>query len=91
MQYHIEVVISHDMCMYRGVSYINTSMTKEGLPAKFVSEKAPRTAIVVYKNGTLSLMQVLTCVTWRTACEQVHAVPRWMVRRISMRGWTSLS
>lgn len=41
-----------------GASYINTSKSKEGLSDKFVTEKAPRTAVVVHKNGTLSLMQV---------------------------------
>lgn len=43
---------------YSGASYINTSRYKEGLTDKFVTEKAPRTAVVVHKNGTLSLMQV---------------------------------
>ena len=38
--------------------YINTSMAMEDLPEKFVKEKAPRTAIVIHENGTLSLMQV---------------------------------
>lgn len=43
---------------FRGVPYIKTSMTREDLLSKFVMEKAPRTAIVIHKNGTLSLMQV---------------------------------
>jgi hypothetical protein len=43
---------------FRGASYIKTSKSKEGLADKFVSEKAPRTAVVVQKNGTLNLMQV---------------------------------
>ena len=45
-------------CMLRGVSYIKTSKVKEGLLDKFVTEKAPRTALVLHQNGTLSLMQV---------------------------------
>ena len=46
------------MCPYRGVSYVNQSMTEEKLTQKFVTEKAPRTAVVLNSNGSLSLMQV---------------------------------
>ena len=49
-------------CFYgaciRGASYINSSKSQEALSDRFVTEKAPRTAVVVHKNGTLSLMQV---------------------------------
>lgn len=51
--YHVLV-----FCYSRGVSYINQSMTTESLLPKFVTEKAPRTAIVLSTNGSLSLMQV---------------------------------
>ncbi len=60
----------------RGASYINTSKSKEGLSEKFVTEKAPRTAVVVHKNGTLSLMQVRACrvVMQMRACRVVMQV-----------------
>ena len=38
--------------------YVNTSRTKEGMSDYYVNEKAPRTAVVIHENGTLSLMQV---------------------------------
>ena len=43
---------------FRGVPYVNTSRTKEGMSDYYVNEKAPRTAVVIHENGTLSLMQV---------------------------------
>ena len=42
----------------RGEVYVNESMKEEDLPVTFVTEKAPRTAISVHMNGTLSLVQV---------------------------------
>ena len=37
---------------------MNVSVKIEGLPESFVSEKAPRTAIALDTNGTLSLIEV---------------------------------
>ena len=50
----------------RGVSYIDKSKVREELREGFVTEKAPRTAAVVHKNGTLSLMQVRAVVLLTT-------------------------
>ena len=47
------------MHYFRGVSYVNQSVITESLLQKFVMEKAPRTAVVLSSNGTLSLMQVI--------------------------------
>lgn len=48
----------HTLSCCRGLSYISTSMGREGLANRFVHEKAPRTAMIVHENGSLSLMQV---------------------------------
>ena len=51
---------------FRGESYVNSSVITEGILERFVTEKAPRTAVVLSSNGSLSLMQVYKTVhNWK--------------------------
>lgn len=73
----------------RGVSYIKTSMVKENLQDKFATEKAPRTALVLHQNGTLSLMQVRECCVRIMGIIMVYF--RWTERRTLRQDWISLN
>ena len=48
----------HAYCLFSGKIYVNMSAQLEGLPGKFVSEKAPRTGVCAASNGSLLLVQV---------------------------------
>ena len=47
--------------LFSGVSYINKSKTIESLSDHFVEFEAPRTALGVFKNGSVILAEVCIC------------------------------
>ena len=52
------LLLSHFIPIFSGKSYINTSRTVEKLSDEFVNLQAPRTALGVFRNGSIGLFQV---------------------------------